>query len=136
MYICDLIVIFFRWGWQSVKGTSEFARFLKRQRDMDEADFRAFVLVASAVPDLSILSNADRETCQSQVTIYSRLLERHVKEAGEEFFLNQIKELMDLKWLERIIVFDDLKRETDFDKLAEYLVKRVEKCLSKQTGLI
>jgi cellulose biosynthesis protein BcsQ len=113
--VSDLVLLFFQWSKQSFAGTLQMCRFLNRLKDTRQA--RPYWLVASAVPRWPD-DPQQAGSYKSRIKELSKVLQSQMPDAPLT-----IQERLDLRWEERVVVFDDLNGETDYDVIASKLIR-------------
>lgn len=118
MTIADLVLVFFLWSRQSFAGTLHMCRFLNSLKGTRQA--RPYWLISSTVPSLP-------EDVQSSVRYRERMESLKTQllnqvEGDEGFRFLSISERIDLRWEERVVVFDDTAAITDYENIARELI--------------
>lgn len=115
--VSDLVLLFFLWSRQSFTGTMHMIRFLNSLKGTQLE--KLYWLVASNVPRWPE-QEEEAEMYKRRVGTLRHSLEKEVGEGGG-FGLLSINERLDLRWQERIVVFDDPSVVTDYDVIARQL---------------
>ncbi len=124
--ISDEMILFFRWSRQHVEGTIRLVRFMSRLKEFDQA-WLPLKLVASASPpttELASLADANiRETIVRTLSATRKRVEQALSEfdASSATLFFEIPEMLELKWLERLTVFDDAY--SPYNLLARQLIQ-------------
>jgi MinD-like ATPase involved in chromosome partitioning or flagellar assembly len=119
--VSDEMLIFFRWSRQHVEGTLLIARYIKLLKDYGQ-NWIPFKVVASATPSQEELTKIENEALRSGLIRVITESQKKIEEALEAcdiipakiFF--DIPEILELKWRERIQVFE--RDDSPYEALA------------------
>lgn len=122
--ISDAVLMFFTWSRQSLTGTILMTDAFDRISEANPDMAKPYCLIASQVPSPPVDWNELRiRAFQHKMTAWEQWLQEILgPEKGAIRFA--VHENPMLKLDERVIVFDDSDKETDYDRIAKGLVAR------------
>lgn len=110
MFPSDLILVFFRWTRQHLRGAVNSATWITYFEDQYDRFTADYLLIANCVPDEKEFMSLSREEAAVYKGIFHNAQRFLNKELGKKGFVNEkntISEILPLKWRDEVIVLDD-----------------------------
>lgn len=110
MFPSDLILVFFRWTRQHLRGAINSAMWITRFEEQYSRFTADYLLIASCVPgekEFISLSSEEAAVYKGVFQDARRVLTEKLGDKGIVDEKNTISEILPLKWRERVIVLDD-----------------------------
>lgn len=119
MAVCDLILIFFRWSRQHLRGTIKIDQFFKSLIST-EAE-RNYEFIGNSVP-FTLIKGDKKDDFQ--------IIMNSLETAVEKKVFSMLPENDELKWNEKVIIFDEEPENKEiinnFNELAQELINKFE----------
>lgn len=123
LHITDILLVFFRWTRQHLEGTIKIGQLIDVMQGMGDMNrLKDFKLIASISPPDEELERLDNQVLSN---VLSRIKEDSLLKLREELeddiaLFYEIPEIIELKWRERILAFD--QKKTPYEEIVVKLM--------------